>query len=85
MNTEKESIKQALTDYIKSNILAPGIAFESTTLFAKCGVDSYSVIEIILFIEREFGIIIPDTELISANLASVDALTECVYRLQQKI
>ena len=77
----KEHITDTLLNFVRTNVLAQGVAFDSSSNLSKTGVDSYSVIEIILFIERQFGVAIPDTMLIPANLSSVDAMSECVFQL----
>jgi acyl carrier protein len=81
MSLSKENISQTLVTFVRSNILAPDVAFDGNSNLSKTGVDSYSVIEIILFIERQFGVVIPDTMLIPANLSSIDAMSECVFQL----
>jgi len=77
----KETISETLVNFVRSNILAKGVAFDSASNLANTGVDSYSVIEIILFVEREFGVIIPDTMLVPENLRSIDAIAGCVAEL----
>lgn len=77
----KESISSTITEFVRTNIIASGVAFDSSSNLSKAGVDSYSVIEIILFIERQFGVVIPDTMLVPANLASIDAIADCVFIL----
>lgn len=81
MAISKEHITKTLENFVRTNILAQGVEFDSTSNLSKTGVDSYSVIEIILFIERQFGVVIPDTMLIPANLSSIDAMSECVFQL----
>jgi clorobiocin biosynthesis protein CloN5 len=44
-------------------------------------VDSFSLVEIVVFCERQFGIRIPDSELTPANLESVSALAALLERL----
>lgn len=81
MSLSKENISDTLVNFVRTNILAQGVAFDSSSNLSKTGVDSYSVIEIILFIERQFGVVIPDTMLIPANLSSIYAMSECVFQL----
>ncbi len=81
MTATKEAITQTLVQFVKNNILAKDVEFSSSSSLAKTGVDSYSVIEIILFIERQYGVVIPDTLLVPANLNSVDSLAGCVFQL----
>lgn len=81
MALTKEHITQTIETFVRANILAQDVAFNSSSNLSKIGVDSYSVIEIILFIERQFGVVIPDTMLIPANISSIDAISACVFEL----
>jgi acyl carrier protein len=45
------------------------------------GIDSLSIIAIVLFIERKFGVRIPEEELIPENLESINAVAACCFRL----
>lgn len=75
LNTEKlVEIESALLQFAKDNILAKGIAIDANTVLRDLGIDSYSVIEIVLFIERKFGVVLPESDLIPENLKSVKAL-----------
>ncbi len=81
MSLSKENISHTLTEFVRTNILSQGVPFDSSSILAKTGVDSYSVIEIVLFIERQFGVVIPDTMLVPANLGSIDAIATCVFQI----
>lgn len=76
-------ISSELCQFISSNILAPEVKVNNETILSHIGVDSFSIIEIILFIERKFGVIIPDELLIPENLKSVSALANCVLNQLQ--
>ena len=83
--TDLNFISSELSNFISSNILAEGVMVNNDTILSNIGVDSFSIIEIILFIERKFGLIIPDDSLIPENLKSVSALANCVFNhLQTK-
>jgi len=45
------------------------------------GIDSFSTVEIILFIERKFGVAIPDEKLIPDNFKTLNALAAIVLEL----
>jgi len=82
---DMDYIRAELCSFISTNILAEGVRVQNETLLTSIGVDSFSVIEIILFIERKFGVIIPDEALVPENLQSVSALANCTWqRLQAK-
>jgi acyl carrier protein len=79
------AISAELCRFISTNILAEGVTIDKDTLLTNIGVDSFSVIEIILFIERKFGVVIPDEDLIPENLKTVSALAKCTWqRLQNQ-
>ena len=73
-----ETIKKELCDFISTNILAGDLAVMPDTVLSDIGVDSFSIIEIILFIERKFGIVIPHESLTPENFVSVNALVDCM-------
>ncbi len=73
-----ETEKKELCDFISSTILAGDATVAPDTILSDIGVDSFSIIEIILFIERKFGIAIPHESLTPENFVSVNALVECM-------
>ena len=76
-NYSVEEISSALCLFLQENILAPDVVVTPDSELAIIGVDSFSLMEIILFIERRFGIILPPESLTPENTASVSNLTLC--------
>ena len=76
-------ISEELCRFIQGNILASGVDIQHDTILTNIGIDSFSVIEIILFIERRFGVILPDEYLIPENLKTVEALARCTHQQLQ--
>ena len=76
-------VKKELCDFIAENILAGEVIVLPDTILSDIGVDSFSIIEIILFIERKFGISIPHESLTPENFVSVDALVLCMDKYKQ--
>ncbi len=74
------NIEAHLCEFIKSNLVGEGVAVATDTPFEKLGLDSFSIIEITLFIERKYGVSIPDKELTKENLFSSATLAKCVQR-----
>ena len=74
------SISSGLIDFIKSNLVADSVEVNTTTPFDSLGLDSFSIIEIVLFIERKYGVTLPDKELTRENMQSVETLTRCVEK-----
>ena len=67
--------------YVEKNILAEGVRIEGTTNLKQAGIDSFSTVEIILFIERKFGVSIPDEKLIPDNFKTLQSLAAIVLEL----
>lgn len=83
MNISKQSISETLVEFVRANILEPDVPFTAESILSKTGVDSYSVIEIVLFIERQYGVVIPDEQLIPANLNNINSIAACVFQLMK--
>lgn len=77
---EKADINQALLAFLKTAIVEKDVEISAQTPFRHLGVDSLSIIELVLFIERRFQVVIPEDELTPENLNSVESLTACTVR-----
>lgn len=67
--------------YIQKNILAQNVQIDATTDLKQAGIDSFSTVEIILFIERRFGVAIPDEKLVPENFKTLQSLAATVLQL----
>jgi acyl carrier protein len=76
-----ETITHALCNFLQENILAADITVTADTHLESIGVDSFSLMEIILFIERRFDLVIAPESLTQENIASVNALSHCCNQL----
>ena len=74
-------IESELVHFIRTSIVENDVTLTAGTPFRELGIDSLSVIAMVLFIERKFGVRIPEEELIPDNLASVQALAACTFRI----
>ncbi len=72
------NIENALIKFLKDNILDESVALNATQNLNDIGVDSYSIVEIVLFIERKFGFIIPDSELKPEHFKNVASIAKIV-------
>ena len=80
---ETNEIIAGIKKYIESNILASEIKIDAGTDLQKAGIDSFSIVEIILFIERQYGVTITDDKLIPENFKTLDALAATVQELMK--
>lgn len=71
----------AIKNYIEKNILAEGVQVNAATDLKQAGIDSFSTVEIILFIERNFGVSIPDEKLVPENFKTLQSLAAIVQEL----
>ena len=53
----------------------------ATTELQDAGIDSFSIVEIILFIERKYGVAIPDDKMVPENFRTLEALSQTVLGL----
>lgn len=71
-----------LKKFIETNILAGDISITADTVLQDAGIDSFSIVEIILFIERKYGVVIADDQLLPENFRTLTALAATVQALK---
>ena len=81
MDTNQQLIEQELLDFLRKHLLAKVIEFDIDTERSSVGIDSLSIVEILLFIERRFGVMIPDEQLDRQTLRSILTIAQCVYSI----
>ena len=80
---DKKNIKEALRKHITENLLAQsGLdTFSDSDSFMEKGIiDSTGILELLEFIEGEFGIKVEDEEVIPDNLDSLEKLAKYIHR-----
>ncbi|MEI6147667.1 MAG: acyl carrier protein [bacterium] len=79
MTTQAE-IEQRILDFIRREILRnqPGLNLDTDLLAA--GFDSLSLVSFLLFVEREFGVWIPEREITADILANIRSLAAHVLK-----
>ncbi len=70
-----------IKNYVEKNILAEAVQVDAATDLKQAGIDSFSTVEIILFIERKFGVAIPDEKLVPENFKTLQSLAAIVQEL----
>ncbi|MDO8944442.1 MAG: hypothetical protein Q7U75_14770, partial [Desulfobacterales bacterium] len=74
-------IAEELCRFARANLLAPGASFNAATPLGPAGLDSFSLVELLLFSERAFGVQVPESHLTRENLADMGALGRCIADL----
>ena len=62
-----ESLCSDLCGFLRKHVVAEHTVFDDMTPLREIGVDSVSLVEMLLFIERRFGTEIPDSMLRPSN------------------
>lgn len=83
-STLQPIITATLCKFISDELVAPGVNVTSATSLEQLGIDSFSIIEIILFIERQYGVSLPDEALTKENIYSVETIVACVLKYYKK-
>jgi acyl carrier protein len=76
-------VNELIRSFIAEKILfnLKGYPYSDSTSFIENGViDSMNVIELVMYVEEQFGITVEDSEVVPANFDSVDRLAQYVQR-----
>lgn len=71
-----EEIAELLCAFLRDNVLADGVDITPDTELSRIGVDSFSLMELVLFIERQLNLSLPAESLNPETIASVRSLSE---------
>jgi acyl carrier protein len=74
-----DDLARDLLYFIRSTILVDNADFTPDTPLEKVGIDSVSLLEILLYLERQFDLYIADENLTPENIASVRRLAATAY------
>ncbi len=76
----KTEIIEKLTDYLKNEVLQqPDREIKADEALISSGlIDSFSLVDVALFVEDNFGVTIDDTELNAETFDTLDALADLV-------
>lgn len=79
--TDPKVITAKLCEFARSNFVAEGVEFDENSPLSQAGIDSFALVELVLFCERVLGVRVPDSHLTGDNLASMSALAQCISGL----
>ncbi len=82
MSVDKAKIQEELSAYLFKRFLAKGVKLEPQVPFAEIGIDSMTVVELVMFLEEQFAIVIPADQLTGENLKSLESLSACAIANQ---
>jgi len=70
-----------LCRFVEAELLADATGFGDQSRLSDFGLDSFSLVELLLFCERTFGVAVPESQLTHENLESIAALGRCLCAL----
>ncbi len=76
MSQRTEEIAELLCAFLRDNVLAEDVEITPDTELSHIGVDSFSLMELVLYIERQFNLSLPAESLNPETIASVRSLSE---------
>jgi acyl carrier protein len=77
---DTDAVTAALVTFVNGHIMAPGRPITATDSFEVAGIDSMALLKILLHVETEFGIWIPDEDLVDEHIACARSLAEYLCR-----
>ncbi len=70
-----------LCRFARAHLVANGTKFDEHSPLAGAGIDSFSLVELLVFAEGAFGVKVPDSHMTHENLASLSTLARCIVDL----
>ncbi|MFQ5590452.1 MAG: acyl carrier protein [Phycisphaerae bacterium] len=71
---ETAAICDEISRFLRANVLDEDVELTNESGLRELGVDSVGLVELLLFVERRFGVMMPDSAMTEENLHSVDTL-----------
>lgn len=81
LETDPKKIAARLCEFARTNFVAEGQEFDENSPLSQAGIDSFALVELLLFCERNIGVRVPDSHLTGANLTSMFTLAACISEL----
>ncbi len=78
------TICDQICGFLRTSVLDEHIDLTAESRLSDLGVDSVSLVALLLFIERRFGVMLPESALTRENLETVETLAHCVRRIERQ-
>jgi acyl carrier protein len=78
---DPSTIAAQLCEFARTNFVSEGADFDENSPLAHAGIDSFALVELLLFCERVIGVRVPDSHLTGNNLTSMATLARCIAEL----
>lgn len=78
-----EQIKEHLVSFLQNEIFDSSIRIEADTDLFETGFDSFSLVRLLVFIEKKYNLQIPEEKLTEDTLRDVNRISELIYAFQK--
>jgi acyl carrier protein len=78
---DPQTTVERLCDFARANLLAEGKDFDEHSPLAEAGIDSFALVELLLYSERAFGVSVPESHWTHENLRTLASLGHCIAEL----
>lgn len=78
-----EQIKEQLVFFLQNEIFDSSIQIDSDTDLFETGFDSFSLVKLLVFIEKSYNLHIPEERLTEDTLRDVNRISELIYVFQK--
>jgi acyl carrier protein len=78
---EEQAIIAEIREFIEKNVVADGVKLAEDRPLQESGIDSFSLVEIILFIERRFALAIPEDRMLPEHFQTLRTMARLVSSL----
>lgn len=75
----EKDIEREILKYIKQNLVVANTELDPQTNYSDLGLDSYSLIEMLLFLESKYDCSLLDGSTQKKNLENTESLAEFIY------
>ncbi len=82
-NNSREQIITGLIEYLETNVVASHVEFDASVSLSELGIDSVALVEILLFIESRFGVLIPDDDLVNRVMDPIEKLADYIRKFSE--
>lgn len=73
-----EQVESDLIQFLITSILANEVELDVHMELKSIGIDSFSIVEIILFIERKYGVVLRDDQLLPEHFKTVHSIAQLI-------
>jgi len=78
---DPKTIAALLCQFARTNFATEGTDFDENSPLTQAGIDSFALVELLLYCERVLGVRVPDSHLTGNNLTSMATLANCIVEL----